>query len=113
MSTPRAQARKLRCPITRGAAYSVVFLFTLTLAMGAANLLWTSHAVNSYKAAQQRAAAVQQRQGQVIGQKLCTTLRKLSALQPPPGSATANPSRAFEQQLHETLSQLGPDIGCK
>ena len=32
--------------MTRGARYAVVFLFALTLAIGAANLLFTSHLVN-------------------------------------------------------------------
>lgn len=100
-------------PVTPGAKRAVVMLFVLSLMLNAANLLWTAHEVNSAAAAQRREQVTAQRAGQAVAAKLCKTLGKLAALQPPPGSAQANPSRAYEQQLHETLSQLGPDIGCK
>ena len=70
-----------------------------------ANLLFTAHYVNSTQQAQQR-------QGRLVERSICTTLGKLAALKPPPGSAAANPSRAYEQKLHATLDQLGPDLGC-
>lgn len=57
--------------------------------------------------------AAQQRQGQVLERKLCTTLGRLAALQPPAGNPVTNPSRAYDQQVHAALAQLGPDIGCK
>jgi hypothetical protein len=55
----------------------------------------------------------QQRQGQQLEAKICTTLNRLAALKPPGGSPADNPSRAFEQQQHAVLAQLGPDVGCK
>ena len=66
-------------------------------------------ALKAQLAAQQRA---QQRQGQVIEQKLCTTFGGLAGLQPPAGSPAGNPSRAYLQEEHARLAQVGPDIGC-
>lgn len=60
----------------------------------------------------QRVRAQQARQGQVVELKLCTTLGRLASLKPPPGSAADNPSRAYLQDEHATLAQLGPDVGC-
>lgn len=103
-----------RAPVTAGlseasrrtrVAYSVVFLFVLTLGLGVGNLFWTSHEVNVNNSA--RAS-----QGVVIERKLCSTLHALVALQPPAGAAATNPSRAYDQQLHRALSQLYPDLGC-
>jgi len=99
--------------LTRRALRSVAILVLLGLLVTGANLLWTAHAVNSYRASQQQAAASQRRQGVLIEQKLCQTLGRLAALKPPPGNPAANPSRSFEDNLHATLAQLGPDIGCK
>ena len=72
--------------------------------MGAANLAATWWYVQTYKHDQQQ-------QGQLIARKLCTTLDRLAALQPPAGNPTTNPSRAYDQRLHSTLADLGPDIG--
>ena len=49
----------------------------------------------------------------MLEQRLCTTLSRLAALQPPPGSPADNPSRAYLQGEHTVLAQLGPDVGCK
>jgi hypothetical protein len=57
--------------------------------------------------------ARQQQQGKLIERKLCTTLDSLTALRPPRGSATGNPSRAYLRRQHDVLAQLGRDIGCK
>lgn len=62
---------------------------------------------------QDSARTAQQKQGEMVEAKLCTTLGRLTELQPPPGNPVTNPSRAFDQKLHDTLSQLGPDLGCK
>lgn len=66
------------------------------------------YSVNYYH----RSVAAQQRQGELLEMKLCTSLDRLAALKPPPGSPGDNPSRAFEQQQHDVLAQLGPDVGC-
>lgn len=103
---------------------AIVVLFLIAALSGVGNLFWTAHEVHSAAAAQQReqamqqreAAAVlaaQQRQGAALEQRLCTTLGRLTALKPPPGNPAANPSRAFDQQQHAVLAQLGPDVGCK
>lgn len=55
----------------------------------------------------------QQHQGQVTERKICTSLDALANVSPPPGNPGSNPSRAYEQQLHNILSQLGPDLGCR
>ena len=62
--------------------------------------------------AQRREQAAQARQARMVEQKLCTTLGKLAALDPPAGNPSSNPSRAYEDNLHATLAQLGPDLGC-
>jgi len=96
---------------------ALVSLFAVAALLSGLNLLWTAHEVHASQAAiqasQQREQASQQQAGAVIGRKLCTTLDRLAALKPPPGPASQNPSRAYEQELHATLAQLGPDIGCK
>ena len=56
--------------------------------------------------------AAQQRQGEAVERKICTTMAHLAALKPPAGNPARNPSRAFDQNLHVTLDQLGPDLGC-
>jgi hypothetical protein len=56
--------------------------------------------------------AAQRRQGVIVEHKICTTLAHLDALKPPAGNPRKNPSRAFDQDLHVTLDQLGPDLGC-
>jgi hypothetical protein len=84
---------------------AIVYLFalsvTLTLLIGAAFV----HYVDASQAAQRQ-------QSLIVERKICTTMGRLAALKPPAGNAAANPSRAYEQQLHATLDQLGPDLGC-
>ena len=75
--------------------------------------LFLAHYVNSYRDGQQREQAAQRRQGVLVERKLCTTLDRLTQLRPPPGNPATNPSRAFDQKLHSTLGQLGPDLGCR
>lgn len=81
-------------------------LLALTLAMGAGNLWASWDEVHASQAAQQR-------QGRVVEQKLCTTFGKLAANKPPPGNPAANPSRAYDQNNHAILDELGTDLGCK
>ena len=85
---------------------AVVFMFVLAVALAAIGLFWIGSAINGSHASQQR-------QGQLIEQRLCTTLGRLAALKPPGGPPSSNPARAYEDNLHATLAQLGPDIGCK
>ena len=92
--------------LTRSALRSVAILVLLAIVLAAANLLWTAHEVRADNAAQQR-------QGQVVEQKLCSTLGKLAALKPPAGNPATNPARGYDQELHATLDQLGPDLGCR
>lgn len=84
---------------------SVVYLTVLVLAGFGTCLFWVSHEVRVQAAAQQRA-------GQVVERKICTTMAGLSALRPPAGNPVTNPSRAFDQRLHAELAQLGTDLGC-
>jgi hypothetical protein len=112
-------------------AWALVILFVVAVAIG--GTAWFSagsagraanHAIQVSQAAQkkqeaaqrrQQAAqqAAQRRQGELIEAKLCQTFGALAALKPPAGSASANPSRAYEQDQHAILSQIGADLGCK
>ena len=103
--------------ISRGARQAVIFLFVLTLALAAANLIFTARYVNDTQAGfrHQQAAqqAIQRRAGQLIEQKLCQDVGTMSRIVPPEGSAAANPSRAYEQAEHQAWAGLYADIGCK
>ena len=99
--------------LTRRALRSVAVLVLLALLVGGASLLWTARQENAFQASQRAQITAQKQQGAVIERKLCQTLGRLTALKPPPGDPHTNPSRAFEQDLHATLAQLGPDIGCR
>lgn len=85
--------------------YAFVALVVLTLLMTAAAILFT---ISYYHTEQ----ASQRAQGAALEHKLCTSLDRLAALKPPPGSVADNPSRAYEQEQHAILAQLGPDVGC-
>lgn len=118
MSTPdekrliASRRRSLPGDVSRGAKLWLALLLVLVLIIGAGNLWATYAEVNSFKAqfaAQQR---VQQELGKQEVGKLCSTFGHLAALKPPAGDAAANPSRAYEQQLHSILSGVVVDIGC-
>lgn len=94
-----------RFEITRGALWFGVLVLILNLVIGGANL-WASFEINSDSISRS------QSQGKAIEHSLCTTLDRLSALKPPAGDASQNPSRAYEQEQHQILSELGPDVGC-
>lgn len=92
--------------ITRGARLAATGLLILTLLVGAGNLWASWDEVHAYKAAQQR-------QGQVVEEKLCSTFGKLAALKPPAGNPRTNPSRAYLQGQHAALDEIGTDLGCR
>ena len=81
-----------------------------SLASGYAEAHSQAHAV---LVAEQHEQAAQRAAGVVLGEKLCSTFGVLAALKPPPGNPKTNPSRAYEQEEHATLVQLGTDLGCK
>lgn len=85
--------------------YAYVALAVLSL-VTAALALWGSTIYYHREQAAQRA------QGAAFEKRLCTTLGRLAALKPPPGSPAGNPSRAYLQQQHDVLAELGPDVGC-
>lgn len=103
--------------LSRSVRRALVFLFVLSVALGGLNLFWSAHEANSTRTAIQnehaREQAAQQRAGVILGEKLCTTFGRLAALKPPPGDPATNPSRAYLQAQHDTLAQLGTDLGCK
>lgn len=51
-------------------------------------------------------------EGAKVEHSICLTLDRLAALEPPSGNPNSNPSRAYDQELHSTLAQLGPDLEC-
>jgi hypothetical protein len=87
-------------------------LLVLTLITGAGNLLATHDQIRASQASQRQQLAALRRERTAIQLKLCTTLGKLAELKAPPGDPATNPSRAFDQEEHATLSQLGTDLGC-
>lgn len=91
---------------------AVVVLFLLAALFSASGWFWQAHQAREATAAQHAEQVAQQRQGAAIEAKLCTSLARLAALKPPPGDPAANPSRAFEDEQHAVLAQLGPDVGC-
>lgn len=86
--------------------YALVVLGVLPLVLSALTL-WGAAEYYHREQASQRA------QGAQLEQRLCTTLGRLAALEPPPGSPAGNPSRAYLQQEHAVLAELGPDVGCR
>lgn len=70
-------------------------LLVLLILVGIGNLLATYNAVDNFRQGQRQA-------GQVVEQKICTTFGKLGALHLPPD----------ERELHQTLIELGADVGC-
>jgi hypothetical protein len=92
---------------------AVVVLFLLAVFPGAAGWFWWVHQADVNAAAQRQEQLSQQRQGELLEDKLCTTFGKLASLKPPAGNPATNPSRAFDQNQHALLVQLGPDLGCK
>jgi hypothetical protein len=96
---------------------AVVALLVLTLIVGGGNL-WSGYAeahsqARAVLAAEQHAQAEQQAAGAALERKLCTTFGKLAANRPPAGNPATNPSRAYDQNQHAILDQLGDDLGCK
>lgn len=76
---------------------------------GVFSVLIAASVQNQFAAAQQDARA----QGSREVAALCTTFGRLGALRPPPGNPNTNPSRAYLQQEHATLDEIGTDLGCK
>lgn len=99
--------------ITRGARLAASGLLLLTLIVGGGNLLATYLDVHAAQQAQRREQQAQRRAGEIVERRICLTMTRLAALKPPPGNPAANPSRAYEDSLHATLDQLGPDLGCR
>lgn len=96
---------------------ALVFLFALSVVLAGVGLFWTAHEVHASQAAiqsgQHREQVSQQRAGATLERALCTTFGRLAALKPPAGDPKTNPSRAYLQGQHDTLAQLGTDLGCK
>ena len=91
---------------------TAVFLLVLTLIVGGGNLWATHSSIRHNNAVERQQHAAARRERAAIEAKLCSTLGKLAELQPPPGNPATNPSRAFDDELHATLSQVGTDLGC-
>ena len=106
-----------RLDMTHGARIASVGLLLLVLIVGAGNL-WATYAENKsfqrqFTQQQEQQRTSQQQQGAATEHKLCSTLGKLAALKPPKIPAnSSDPSRQYIIDLHDTLSGLGPDIGC-
>lgn len=99
----------LSIPVRR----ALVFMFTLFLLLSAANFLWAARQQHAYEASLKASHAAHERADQMVIDRLCLTFGKLGALEPPAGNPATNPSRAYDQETHATLVQLGTDLGCK
>lgn len=91
-------------------------LVALTLVVGAGNL-WSGYVeahsqAHAVLVAEQHVQAEQQAAGAALERKLCTTFGRLAANKPPAGNPVTNPSRAYEQENHAILDELGDDLGC-
>ena len=92
---------------------SLVYMGVVFLVLVAANFLWSARQQNAYEASLARDHVAHLKADELMVEKLCLTFGKLGALKPPAGPAAANPARAYEQEEHATLIQLGTDLGCK
>jgi hypothetical protein len=103
--------------LSRSVRRALVFLFIFAVILSCLDLFWSAHEANSTRAAIQaeyaREQAEQRAAGVILGEKLCLTFGKLAALQPPPGNPETNPSRAYLEAQHDTLAELGTDLGCR
>ena len=101
----------------RGQSRALAYLFILNFTFIVVGYVLFAHYVNATIRAQQEQAQItqqaQERQALLVERKICTTMHRLAALQPPAGNAAANPSRAYDQELHATLDELGSDLGCR
>lgn len=105
---PGEQGKRGLRGLSRLQGRAVVVLFLVAALWSVGNSFWTASEVHAIQA--ERAA--RHIQGQMFERKLCTSLASLAALQPPAGTPVGNPSRAYLQDQHAVLAELGPDAGC-
>lgn len=99
--------------ISAGARHAAVALLALVLIVGAANL-WASYdQVQDFKNQLHAQQVAEQKAGELELAELCATFGKVALLKPPAGSAKANPSRAYEQQMHADLAGVPSDLRCR
>jgi hypothetical protein len=103
--------------LTRRKAWAVVYLFGLAFLLSVTSLFWINHEVRAdetAQAAQQRQEqAAQRKAGLAIEQAICTDMGTMARIPPPTGNASANPSRAYEQDEHRAWAGLYAGLGCK
>lgn len=116
MTRAETPARKPPAPNPLLVAVAGVVL-AIVLSIG-----YTTWAVGNFQAAQRqeqaqqrrqqaREHAAQQRAARTAEHRLCLTLNAIAALHPPAGGA-GHKSRIYDQELHDKLASLGPDVGC-
>lgn len=76
-------------------AWSIIVLFVVAVAVGGTALVIGQHQIAT------------------DDRKWCDTITLLLAQQPPAGSATSNPSRAYEQKLYADFHTLRSRLGCQ
>ena len=92
--------------LTRRTLRSVAVLVLLGLLVTGANLLYTAHAVSSYKTSQQRA----RRPDRAETMPDAEPARRAETAS---GQPEDEPFTGVRRRAHATLAELGPDIGCK
>jgi len=75
-------------------AWSIVVLVVVIFVMAGSSLLLTSHEISQNN------------------RKWCATISLLVSQRAPPGSASSNPSRAYEQKLSADFHELRSRLGC-
>lgn len=90
---------------SRRAPRAFVAISLVNFLLTAGGYLFISHSASTERARQEQ-------QSRVLERKLCTTFGELASLRPPAGNPAANPSRAYLQEEHDRLVQLGADVGC-
>jgi hypothetical protein len=96
-----------------GIRKAMAYFALLNIAFFLLGFLWLGHIQNVNHASQVSQQTAQRKADQTVERKICHTLNALAANQPPPGNPATNPSRQYDQNNHNILDQLGPDMGCK
>ena len=102
----RGEQGKRGEPLSRAVRRALIYLFTVAVAIGVANLFWTSHQANATRA--QFQAVIQ-----ADDHRWCSTLDLLTSHPAAkPADPKANPSRVQAYQLYTDFLNRRHSLGC-